>query len=186
MKKILLLLLSLLLCLSLIACNGDTTPDETTADEGEEVDIVIKTTESGSIENNVYTNDYISFKVPESFTVNTDNGSDIITPATPNGDSINLIFSEKDGSFDAITEDELENELIAIFDQIADVAFVKETIDGVPAIRFSYKATIDGLITLNITQLFLDTEMNITLTITDYTGTYTADFASLTSTIDIK
>ena len=182
MKKILLLLLTLILSLSLVACNGDTTPGET----GDEADAVIKTTESGSVANGVYSNDYISFKVPESFIVDTATGSDIIAPATPNGDSINLIFSEKDGSFDAITQDSLETELIGIFDQIADVSFAKETIDGVPAIRFSYKATIDSLLTLNITQLFLDTEMNITLTITDYTGTYADDFASLVSSIDIK
>ncbi|MBE6564725.1 MAG: hypothetical protein E7655_05590 [Ruminococcaceae bacterium] len=178
MKKVFLLLLALILCLSVTACNGD-------GEQAESTEPVEKTTAPGKVESDTYSNDYISFKVPAGYTAAVEEGSDIISPATPNGDSISVLFSNKDGSFDQLTKEGFETELKTIDPNIALQNYTAEKIDGVDSVHFSYTVNLDP-IKINITQIILNTEPNLTITVTDFTGTSTADFAALLSSIDVK
>ena len=171
MKKIA-LLLALLLCALLASCgSGDgpavTLPPDTEAYSAS-INLEVLSDEPGTLEGGVYSDAYLTFRVPSGYFLERVENVDVLSPRELNGDSITVSVGEK-VDLSLLTVEKLASDFEAFYPGAAVSGLQTGTNGNAGICSYSVTLPSEGR-TLYLRQVLLNADKCVTLTFTDASG----------------
>jgi hypothetical protein len=182
------LLFALLFCLLAASCANGHVPAVTLPPDPEAysstINLEVLSDEPGTLEGGVYSDAYLTFRVPSGYFLERVENVDVLSPRELSGDSITVSVGNK-VDLSLLTVEKLTSDFDAFYPGASVSGFQTGTNGNAGICSYSVTLPAEGR-TLYLRQVLLNAEKCVTLTFTDATGTAGDAFAEAIGTIAAK